>query len=156
MQLLLPNSIRRNMKCHMILAGSREIGGMIMGEEIGDQRFRIVDFSVDTKSGTRSSFVRDADQHARALQKFFEKTGGNYRRFNYLGEWHTHPSFSVNPSINDIGAMRGLVDGTGHVNFAILFIARLRRVWQFDCSAHLFVTGHSPTDVQVIRESNIN
>jgi len=152
MQITLPSEIIGKMRRHMIFAGRREIGGMIMGEEIGDQKFRIVDFSVDIRSGTRSSFIRDADEHEEALSKFFERTGANYCRFNYLGEWHTHPSFSVQPSANDIRAMQDLVDGTGGVNFAVLFIARLRWFWNFDCSAHLFVQGHKPRIASVVQE----
>ncbi len=152
MQLLLPNDVLRKMRYHMILAGSREIGGMIMGEEVADQTFRVVDFSVDTKSGTRSSFVRDSDQHEEALKKFFEKSGADYRRFNYLGEWHTHPCFSVNPSLQDIYAMQELVDGSGGVSFAVLLIARLRWYWRFDCSTHLFVRDHEPTPIDLVHD----
>jgi len=60
MQLLLPNDVVRKMRRHMVRAARREIGGMIMGEEIGDQQFRIVDFSVDARSGTSAQFLRDA------------------------------------------------------------------------------------------------
>ena len=58
MQLLLPSDVVRKMRKHMFRAGRREIGGMIMGEQIADQQFRIVEFSVDATSGTRSNFVR--------------------------------------------------------------------------------------------------
>lgn len=149
MQLLLPNDVVRTMRRHLFRAGRREIGGMVMGEDLGNQRFRIVEFSVDTYSGTRTNFRRDAEEHDRALSEFFEKTGSDYARFNYLGEWHSHPSFSVQPSLQDVHAMKDLVDGTGGVNFAILFISRLKWCCRFDCSAHLFVQGHAPTIVDV-------
>ena len=122
-----------------------------MGEEIGDQEFQIVDFSVDTASGTRDQFVRDSDQHDKALSAFFERTGAEYGRFNYLGEWHSHPSFSVHPSLQDVYAMQDLVNGSGSVDFAVLFISRLRWYWCFECSAHLFVRGHPPSEVRVTR-----
>lgn len=143
------------MRCHLFRAGRREIGGMIMGEEIGDQQFRIVDFSVDARSGTSSQFVRDADQHDEALSAFFENTGAEYRRFNYLGEWHTHPSFDVLPSLQDIRSMQDLVDSSGGVDFAVLFIARLRWCWRFECSAHLFVRNHTPVVVDLVRERKL-
>lgn len=133
------------------MSGSCEIGGILMGEEIGDQMFKIVDFSVDTSRGTRAQFVRDADHHDQALSTFFERTGDEYSRFNYLGEWHSHPSFSVNPSLQDVHAMQDLVDGSGGVDFAVLFISRLRWCWRFECSAHLFVRGHPPSMVNVTR-----
>ena len=151
MQLQLPIDVLRRMRRHLLKSGSREIGGILMGEEIGDQEVQIVDFSVDTSSGTPSQFVRDADQHDEALSAFFERTGGEYGRFNYLGEWHSHPSFSVHPSLQDMHAMQDLVDGYGGVDFAVLFISRLRWYWRFECSAHLFVRGHSPSVVSVTR-----
>ena len=149
MELLLPNEVLRNMRRHLFRAGRREIGGMVMGEDLGNQRFRIVEFSVDTQSGTRATFHRAAGEHDRALSAFFQKTGSDYARFNYLGEWHSHPSFSVQPSLQDLHAMQDLVDGTGGVHFAILFIARLRWYCRFDCSAHLFVQDQAPTLVDV-------
>jgi proteasome lid subunit RPN8/RPN11 len=136
------------MRRHLFRSGSREIGGILMGEEIGDQEFQIVDFSVDSSSGTRVQFVRHHDE---ALSAFFERTGGEYGRFNYLGEWHSHPSFNVHPSLQDMLAMQDLVDGSGGVDFAVLFISRLRWYWRFECSAHLFVRGHPPSVVSVTR-----
>lgn len=124
---------------------------MIMGEEVGDQTFQIVDFSVDAMSGTSSNFVRDADQHDQTLSAFFEKTGADYKRFNYLGEWHSHPSFSVCPSMQDVHAMQDLVDGSGGVDFAVLLITRLRWLLGIDCSAHLFVHNHAPFTIEVAR-----
>ncbi|MEQ9519152.1 MAG: Mov34/MPN/PAD-1 family protein, partial [Parvibaculum sp.] len=121
MQLLLPNDVMNRMRRHMFYAARREIGGVLMAEEVGDQHFRIVDFSVDTESGTASHFERVADQHDQALEAFFEDTNADYHRFNYLGEWHTHPSFDVRPSMTDVHAMQGLVDGSDGVDFAVLF-----------------------------------
>lgn len=149
MQLMLPNDVVRTMRWHLFRAGQREIGGMVMGEDLGNQRFRVVEFSVDTSSGTKTSFHRNAEEHDRALSAFFEKTGSDYARFNYLGEWHSHPSFSVKPSLQDLLAMQDLVDGTGGVNFAILFISRLKWYCRFDCSAYLFAQGHTPTVVDI-------
>ena len=153
MQLMLPNDVVLTMRQQLFRAGRREIGGMVMGEDLGNQRFRVLEFSVDTYSGTRTSFHRDSEEHDRALSAFFEKTGSDYARFNYLGEWHSHPCFSVQPSLQDLHAMQDLVDGTGGVNFAILFISRLKWYCRFDCSAHLFVQGHAPTVAVVVREN---
>lgn len=151
MRLQLPTDIVRRMRRHLLQAGSREIGGILMAEEIGDQVFRIIDFSVDTSNGTYAQFVRNADQHDEALTTFFEKTSREYTRFNYLGEWHSHPSFKLQPSLQDIQAMQDLVDGTGGVDFAVLFICRMNWYRRFECSAHLFARGFKPYEVQVTR-----
>lgn len=150
MQLLLPNSVSRKLKSHLRRAGRREIGGMLMAEEVGNQIFRLAEFSVDAESGSATRFLRHAEVHDQNLSEFFDKTGTDYQRFNYLGEWHSHPSFSVQPSLQDLRAMQDLVDGSGGVDFAVLLIVRLRWYWKFDCSAHLFVNGYHPSVVDVI------
>jgi len=150
MELMLPSKIRSRLKRLMLFAGNREIGGILMGEEIGEERFRIVDFSVDTKTGSSAHFVRDAKHHEQELQAFFQRTGQDYSRFNYLGEWHTHPKFSVYPSFQDIRSMQDLVDGSREVDFAVLMIARLRWHMKFECRAELFVQSQQSTDIPII------
>tara|TARA_B100002003_G_scaffold241825_1_gene263999 strand:+ start:2926 stop:3387 length:462 start_codon:yes stop_codon:yes gene_type:complete len=152
MQILLPIDVLNKMRCHMHRAGRREIGGIIMGEEVEDQKFRIVDFSVDCISGSHSNFVRDAEQHNQALTDFFERTGANYRRYNYLGEWHTHPSYEVQPSLQDLNAMKDLVDGSGGVEFAVLLITRLKWCSQLEFSASLFVKDREPIPIDLVHE----
>lgn len=149
MHLLVPKSIQRRMKRHMVFAGRREIGGILMGEMVGDQRFRIAGISVDTVSGSQAHFVRDAEHHERELRAFFERTGADYKRFNYLGEWHSHPSFEVAPSGPDVRAMHNLVEGSRGVDFAVLFISRHRWVWQMEASATLFVKGYGGCHAEV-------
>src|SRR5690242_569809 len=98
----LPSSQRARFRKSLRQAGRREIGGILMGEQVAPDHFRIVDFSVDEKTGTAAHFVRSPEHHAAALDEFFQRTGSDYRRFNYLGEWHSHPSFPVRPSTEDV------------------------------------------------------
>ena len=155
MKLLLPSDISKSMRRHMLKAHKREIGGMLMGEETGKGEFRLVDFSVDTESGSKGHFMRDANLHEKHLQEFFARTGSNYGRYNYLGEWHTHPSFSVQPSLTDIQSMQGLVEGPHGVGFAVLLISKLKWFRGFECGAWLFIEGHHPTSVEILREHSI-
>jgi [CysO sulfur-carrier protein]-S-L-cysteine hydrolase len=149
MQLIMPRDIKRRISGHLVRARKREIGGMLMGEEIGDQTFRIVDFTVDPHSGSNNWFSRHAELHDKELQAFFEKTGGEYQRYNYLGEWHSHPSFTVNPSRQDLHSMQRLVEDSEGVSFAVLLITRFGWFWRFQCNALLFVRSHAPTQVEV-------
>lgn len=126
-------------------AGRREIGGMLMAEQLGTGHFRIVDFSLDAFSGSHTHFHRDPNTHQKTLDEFFQRTGRDYQRFNYLGEWHSHPSFSVDPSMEDIATMTTIVeDRHSAITFAILLIVRLRwRVW-VDYSLAVFARGQAP------------
>jgi hypothetical protein len=51
-----------------------------------------VDISFQKRGGTFAHFVRDPTHHKAFLTDFFASTGKDYKRFNYLGEWHSHPS----------------------------------------------------------------
>ena len=141
----LPKSQIARMKALLKKAGRREIGGVLMAEQIENGIFRIVDFSVDEVSGTQAHFVRSTEHHQAALQDFFAKTGNDYERFNYLGEWHSHPSFPVRPSTEDRFSMQSLVEGERGIPFAALLIVKRSAIWRFECSAMLFQQGQSPS-----------
>ena len=130
-------------------AGKREIGGVLMAEQISEGHFRVVDFSVDETTGSAAHFVRSPEHHRLALSAFFDRTGSDYTRFNYLGEWHSHPSYPVVPSHQDIASMQELVEGERGIHFAILMIVKRACFWRFECSALLFQKGLSPQGVDL-------
>lgn len=93
MRIVLPRKTAASFKKVLRRAGSREIGGVLMGEQLEPGHFRIVDFSVDEKIGSAADFVRSVEDHQAALEEFFLKTKRDFSRFNYLGEWHSHAEF---------------------------------------------------------------
>ena len=74
-----------------------------------------------------------------ALESFFRKTGSDFKRFNYLGEWHSHPSFPVRPSHEDIMSMQSLVEGERDIDFSALVIVRLRCLFLLEAAAYMFI-----------------
>jgi proteasome lid subunit RPN8/RPN11 len=98
MQLLLPPKIIKRLQRELRRAGKQEIGGLLMGEHVRDEIFRVVDISVQRAGGSEAYFIRDPASHKTQLEKFFADTGADYSRFNYLGEWHSHPTFEAVPS----------------------------------------------------------
>jgi integrative and conjugative element protein (TIGR02256 family) len=145
MKLALAPDIESKLRRALREAGRREIGGMLFAEQLAPAYFRIMDFSVDQKSGTHAHFKRDPAAHQSALNSFFDKTGRDFARFNYLGEWHSHPSFSAKPSVEDVTTMQSLVESrSNEVSFALLLIVRLR-FWVFvDHSLTVFARGYPP------------
>jgi len=136
-------------------AGRREIGGVLMGEHVEGGTFRIVEISVQRSGGTVAHFERDPEHHRVALAEFFARTRNEFTRFNYLGEWHSHPSFPAVPSLNDIHTMQRLVeDADVGVNFAVLFIARLRLWGRLETSANAFRphAEHEPVELILDRD----
>jgi proteasome lid subunit RPN8/RPN11 len=139
MHLLLTTTVLKRLRRELRRAGSREIGGLIMGEHTGDDMFRVVEISVQRSGGSAAHFVRDPVEHRAALQAFFAQTGGDYTRFNYLGEWHSHPTFEPVPSPIDVATMQALVeDPAVGVNFLVLCVVRLGASRTIEASATVF------------------
>lgn len=149
MKLLLPAPIVERLK-RKLRGRIREIGGIIVGEHAGQEVFRVVDISFQKRGGTIAHFVRDPAHHRAFLDAFFQRTGHDYTRFNYLGEWHSHPAFEPLPSGEDLRTMYDLVqDQAVGVNFAVLIIARLTPVETLEFSATLFRAGVVPESIGV-------
>lgn len=126
----------------------REIGGVLMGQHLGDGAFLIVDFSLQITGGTKQHFVRDPALHKPFLDDFFERTGHDYATFNYLGEWHSHIDVPPVPSSEDIRTMQAHV-ANPEVNapFALLMIVCQGRGRSVELSATVFQEAHSPAPV---------
>lgn len=140
MQILLPVDVARRLVKMLRRRGLTEIGGVLMGEHVSAEEFRIVDFTVQHAKGTFASFLRLPQMHVRSLERFFRRTGDDYHKFNYLGEWHSHPAFSTRPSGSDLMAMHALVNdaGTG-ATFAVLMIVRLDQGTTLQAGTYLFL-----------------
>jgi len=155
MQLLLTPQILKRLRRELRRAGEREIGGLLMGEQVRDEVFRVVDLSVQRAGGTEACFIRDPASHKAQLDKFFARTGGDYTRFNYLGEWHSHPSFEAVPSSKDIRTMQSLVcDPAVGVNFLVLMVTRLSVGTAIEVTAMAFTPTASPTVVPISAETS--
>src|SRR5687767_7026356 len=126
MQMGLAPEIEAKLRKALRSAGRREIGGMLFAEQLAPGQFRVIDISLDRHSGSHTEFRRDPSTHEEALDAFFDRTNRDFSRFNYLGEWHSHPSFSVRPSSEDVATMTELVtDEQSAIAFAALLIVRL-------------------------------
>ena len=104
-------------------AGAREIGGQLYGEQLAPSDFLVTDVTIQRRRGSVTQFLVDLVQAARDAVRFFDRSRHRYSRFNYIGEWHSHPRFAVRPSGTDIETMRALVrDPEFQGSFAVLMI----------------------------------
>jgi [CysO sulfur-carrier protein]-S-L-cysteine hydrolase len=134
---------------HLATAGRREIGGVLVGEHLAESRFRLADLSFQRSKGTESCFVRRTEENESFLASFFERTG-DFRRFNYLGEWHSHPSFPAHASVTDHRAMQAIVeDGPAAPLFAVLIVTRLAHDGGIELSATAYRPGQPTSSVSV-------
>ena len=148
MRIDLPKDLRKRLRQAVRRAGKNEIGGVLMAEQLEPGHFRLVDFTVDGQTGSAAHFVRSVEDHQAALSDFFARTGSDFTRFNYLGEWHSHPNHVPLPSLEDMGSMQSLVHGERDIPFAILMVVRAR--WSgMLLSATLFERGLQPTPIVV-------
>src|SRR3954454_23962035 len=105
-KVIIPKEIEQKLETELKRAGIHEIGGVIMGEHVKDNIFRIYDITVQTQGGSWISFVRELPRSMKKnFHQFFRKTNYQYSKYNYLGEWHSHPSFELSPSSRDIQTM---------------------------------------------------
>jgi len=117
----------RKLKRELRAAGLNEIGGVLAAEQVADGQFVVRDLSVQ-RDGTFASFVRDPAPHRAFMRRFHMRMGNNPERFNYLGEWHSHPSFLALPSPPDLRQMKALIEDEEQIaSFLVLMIVKLER-----------------------------
>jgi hypothetical protein len=140
-RLLLTSEIAERLAGALRDAGRREVGGVLMGEHVSEGVFRVKDLTVQRR-GTFVSFVREVGAALVPLRRFFRETGHDYVRFNYLGEWHSHPSFAPEPSPRDSESMWRIVeDPAVGANFAVLLIVRLGDEGELEGWATAYLSG---------------
>lgn len=154
MQLLLAPQVIKRLQRELRRAGRREIGGLLMGEHLGGELFRVAEISIQRAGGTDSCFIRNPSDHKVELEKFFAQTGNDYARFNYLGEWHSHPSFEPIPSVTDLKTMQSIVeDPDVGVNFLVLLVCK-RAAWgAIEATAVACRTATEPLTISVALEA---
>jgi integrative and conjugative element protein (TIGR02256 family) len=154
MQLVLTTPVVKRLQRELRRARRREIGGLLLGEHLGGELFSVVDISVQRMGGTDSCFTRAPGAHQDQLEKFFTDTGRDYARFNYLGEWHSHPGFEPIPSETDFHTMQSLVeDPEVGVNFAVLLITKLGKRKHLEATVTAFRANATPISVPLLVES---
>ena len=139
MHLRLPADHLPALKRALAKAADNEIGGQIFGEQLAVSEFRVTELSIQHRGGSFARFWVDLGQASRQAARFFRRTRHQYERFNYIGEWHSHPNFAVSPSAIDNATMQTLAsDREFRGNFAVLMIVRLdgdslnSGAWVFD------------------------
>lgn len=131
--------VQQRLRKALAAAGTNECGGILMAEHIGHDHFMVRQLTVQG-GGRLASFVRGTRSAFRALSAYFRQSGHNYTRFNYLGEWHSHPSFSVQPSETDHRSMLDIVTNTKvGANFVVLLIFKLVDSDMLVGSAHTYL-----------------
>lgn len=142
LRITVPPDIQRTLFAALASAGDRERGGVLLGEHVGHNHFAVRSITVQ-KAGAIAFFMRKLTTAIKAVKEFCAATGNNFTRFNYLGEWHSHPLFTTHPSLHDHATMRGLAtDPEVGAHFVVLLIFRLQN-GALEGSAHTYLPDGS-------------
>lgn len=153
MQILLPETIEQRIIHSVKRAPHNEIGGILMGEHVSPDAFRISELTIQTKGGSAITFIRSLSAIAIPLRRFFRQTRHRYTRFNYLGEWHSHPGLALIPSSRDCDSMWEIVeDARVGANFAILLIVHCVTEVELAGRVMVFLPGRQVFEGELIRE----
>lgn len=139
MKIIVPFHIQEKLVEALQKAGNHEVGGIMMGEHYDIDEFHLTDITIQAENGTVVSFVRLMSQTLSSLKKFFRTTQKNYTRFNYIGEWHSHPSFKPFPSAKDVMSMTEIIeDKKVGANFVVLLVVKLNASNSLEGSTTVF------------------
>lgn len=139
LDLVLPPDVVETLLVALQKAGRHEIGGILMAEHIGLNEFKVTEITVHRQGGM-ASFVRRIEDAIGKLRLFFHWSDFDYQRFNYLGEWHSHPLFEPTPSkTDDISMLQIVQDKSVGANFVVLLIVKLDPKGQLVGTAHTYL-----------------
>lgn len=133
--------------------GTREVGGILMGEHTDVDTFRVTELTAQTEGGAFATFVRLVEFIVRPLRLFFDSTCHDYTRFNYIGEWHSHPLFSLTPSAKDHRTMHELLhDRSLGARFVVLLLVKLDAEGRLQHSVTVYTPASPPREGRVLFE----
>lgn len=143
LQLNVPQTLVERMRLCLARGGVREIGGWLVAEQISAGHFELVDFTVDFSIGTLDRFQSLPKRHDGQFDNILRMANGRKGRVDYLGEWHSHPTFPPKPSDIDIATMKQMIEGTGP-SFAALLIVRLQNLISIEATVTIFQRNYHP------------
>jgi hypothetical protein len=110
---------------------------VLLAEHVGPDEFAVLEITVH-RLGAIASFVRMIEDAIARITSFFQDVNHDYRRFNYVVEWHSHPSFEPEPSPRDDASMREI---SQDVKVGAIFVAIL--VVKLDGAGNLLASAHA-------------
>ena len=156
MKLLVPHDIGVRLITALREADRREIGGILMGEHVSTNTFRVSDLTIQMKGGTFAAFLRLVEELIAPLREFFHRTRSDYTRFNYLGEWHSHHSFRLEPSECDRRTMIDMAtDSDLGARFVTLLLVRLGVSSSLKCAVTVYTSDGFVREGEVLFETPV-
>ncbi len=125
MKIVIPKKMCIKLKKELNRMGFYETRGSFFAERVNDDLFVINDIYFSRKQGTVSfiQMIIGSDYH-RFQNIYHKKHKFEYKKFNFIGDWHSHPSFSCNPSRYDVKEAKDDLEHS-NANFIVQCILKL-------------------------------
>ena len=103
MEIIIPKKISLKLKKQISKYSPLETKGALFAEDLGNDTFRIDEVYLEPKPGTTTFVKLFINQEYVSFQKNYHKLRkNNFSKFNFIGDWHSHPLFECFPSSYDI------------------------------------------------------
>jgi len=103
LEIIIPKEITLRLIKQISKYSPLETKGALFAEDLGNDTFKIDEVYLEPKPGT-TTFVKLYINHEYVtFQKNYHKLRkNNFSKYNYIGDWHSHPLFECFPSSYDV------------------------------------------------------
>ncbi len=103
MEIIIPKKISLILIKQISKHSPLETKGALFAEDLGNDTFKIDEVYLEPKPGTTTFVKLYINQEYLSFQKNYHKfRKNNFSKYNYIGDWHSHPLFECLPSSYDV------------------------------------------------------
>jgi len=125
MKIFVPQKITNAIQETIRKTQPKEIKGAFYAKQNNDESFSIDGLFVSEYIGTNFFCKLLIDKRYRDFEKrYFKERNYEYKKYNYIGDWHSHPEFACIPSLYDINEANDDLKKS-NANFVVQFIFKL-------------------------------
>jgi proteasome lid subunit RPN8/RPN11 len=125
--LIIPKKIRNDIYEYVNKYSPNETKGALFAEKLDDETYKVEAVYFEKKVGT-FAFVTlfNNERYKKFCANYFNKYKNQYEIHNYIGDWHSHPSFSCVPSLYDKNEVIKDLKNS-NANFLIQLIVKIEK-----------------------------
>jgi len=127
LEIIIPAKITSLIKKHIDKYSPLETKGALFAEHLGDNIFKIDSVYLEPKPGTTTYVKLVVNRVYQAFQNSFHKKHQyHFSKFNYIGDWHSHPLFECIPSSFDVEEVQKDLKNS-NANFLVQLILKVNQ-----------------------------
>ncbi len=107
MKIIIPKKLTKKIFNQVKKGKLNETKGALFARKISDDIFEVDDVYIESKVGSFAFVELVNNKKYQVYQKSYHKKNGyDYVNHNYIGDWHSHPSFELYPSSYDMAEVK--------------------------------------------------